>query len=178
MMPPSSGDEREFGDRICRLGDPRLRPALERLVGRQMRDICPNGFWNPGESHCAHFVSHILGLEFGCTCAELTSTDAGAGAGNVRVHEIFARCDQVGRWEVREQAGDCLIFVSKPTAFNAATRMLINIPNKHIGICCGSDVFHYSSRHDAVLKKTVDQFLTYFEQAYSGQQALYFGTIA
>lgn len=176
MMPSSLRRERGINHSIHRLGDPTLRPALESQVGRQMRDICANGFWNPAESHCAHFVSHILGLEFGCTCAELSARVAAGG--NVRVHEIFARCDRVGLWSANASHSDRLIFVSKSTAFNAATRTLINIPNKHIGIWCGGDVFHYSSRHDAVLQKTVDQFLTYFEEAYSGQQTLYFGTIA
>ncbi len=159
-----------------RLGDPALRPALECLVGRQIAAVCDNGFCAATDAHCAHFVSHLLGLDFGCTCAELTGRHTGGA--NVRVQEIFARCERVGPWADRGDVGDCLIFVSKETAFDPAARTLRNIPNKHVGIVCGDAVFHYSSRHDAVLKKTVDAFLAYFEEAYGGRQALYFGTVA
>jgi hypothetical protein len=155
------------------LGSAELHVRLHGLVRHQMREICPNGFHDSSLSHCAHFVSHVLGLDFGCTCGDLTG--GSARAGNVRVHEIFAHCAVVGSWYEYDKRRDCLIFVSRESAFDVRTKTLTNIPNKHIGIFCGGTVFHYSSRQDAVLQKSVGEFLSYFEDIYGEKQALFFG---
>jgi len=103
---------------------------LNSYLGKPIEEICLNGFISHKENHCAHFVSHVLDLDFGRTCTYLTrhQKKKGKTAGaNVSVKEIFDRCAQV--YEVFE-FNSCpavvtgLIFVSaeknflsKPSAF-------------------------------------------------------------
>jgi hypothetical protein len=172
-MSPRGGVTKHFAHQARRFDGRDLQPLLLGLVGQPIGAICRNGFDDPEASHCAHFVSHLFGLDFGCTCADLTGGTAQAG--NVRVHEIFAHCWRVGPWADADPTADALIFVSRESAFDAAARTMINIPNKHIGIYCAGDVFHYSSRHQSVLKKSVNEFLSYFEAIYGANQVLFFG---
>ena len=154
---------------------PALWRRLTDLVGERIDRICPNGFDEPNVSHCAHFVSHVMGFEFGCTCRDLTG---GFGsAANVRVHEIFHRCAWIEPWESHKQDRDCLIFVSRPSAFNVAEKTLLNIPKKHIGIVSNNWVFHYSNRQGAVLVQRVEKFRAAFEEVYAERQVLFCGSI-
>lgn len=158
-----------------RLGDARLAPTLAHLTGCGISAICPNGFVSPEASHCAHFVGHVLGLSFGCTCGALTGS--GGPAANVRVHEIFARCSQAGPWKDRPAGENCLVFVSRPSIFDVTARTMVNIPKKHIGIVCGATVYHYTSSRDCVEDRTIAGFLAHFDEVYGEGQALYFGLI-
>lgn len=44
---------------------------LNSYLGKPIDDICLNGYINHDDNHCAHFVSHVLNLEFGATCRNL-----------------------------------------------------------------------------------------------------------
>ena len=68
---------------------------LNQYVGVNIVDVCAFGFTHKA-NHCAHFVSHVLQLEFGYTCGR-----GGRGGRCVRVHEIFAKCPRVGKLENR-----------------------------------------------------------------------------
>ena len=149
--------------------------SLTELVGTSIVSICPNGFHDPDASHCAHFVSHVLQFDFGCTCGELTGGSGPSAC--VRVHEIFCRCSRVGNWAERPPQSDVLAFVSRPTAFDLASKTLMNIPNKHVGIFCNERVFHYSSRQNSVVMKTVDGFRAYLDDIYGPGQRMVYGTI-
>ena len=73
-----------------------LETTLQDYLGQHIRDICPIGYANDSDNHCAHFVSHVLGYQFGATCRTMKR---GQGTpGSIRVHEVFARCVGVGRW--------------------------------------------------------------------------------
>jgi len=41
---------------------------LNSYVGKNISEICLNGYANNNDNHCAHFVSHILNLHFSLTC--------------------------------------------------------------------------------------------------------------
>ena len=74
-----------------------LETTLQGYLGQHIRDICPIGYANDSDNHCAHFVSHVLGYQFGATCRTMKR---GQGTpGSIRVHEVFARCVDVGRWD-------------------------------------------------------------------------------
>ena len=46
-----------------------LTPSLlETYVGHSISEICPHGYDNKGYNHCAHFVSHVMQIDFGYTC--------------------------------------------------------------------------------------------------------------
>ena len=89
--------------------DDRVRPGehftmvtvttLDSYLGKHIRDVCGNDYVNDGDNHCAHFVSHVLGLRFGATC-HMMGKGKVPGA-NLRVQEVFGRCVKVGTWESR-----------------------------------------------------------------------------
>ena len=39
--------------------------TLNVYLGLHIGDICPVGFDNDGDNHCAHFVSHVLDWALG-----------------------------------------------------------------------------------------------------------------
>jgi hypothetical protein len=148
---------------------------LESHLGKDIKDICENGFDDADKNHCAHFVSHVLGLTFSFNCAQLVGGNHAAA--NVRVHEIFAECPRVGKWEDADQDQIQLVFVTRKDVVNLATKTMQNIPQKHIGIYSDGFVYNYSNTSDKVVKQSVSDFLARFQAVYSGDQGLFFGEI-
>jgi hypothetical protein len=144
------------------------------FLGKPIDDICGNGFDDHGDNHCAHFVSHVLHLAFGVTCKGLTG--GSQAAANVRVQEIFPECPEVGNWPPPAGSGPVLIFVTKATNVNLATKTMRNVPKKHIGIFENGQVFNYSNTQEKVVSQTVPAFKTAFNAAYGGPQGYFWGT--
>jgi hypothetical protein len=143
---------------------------LNEYLGKDIKDICPYGFTNKTENHCAHFVSHVLTLTFGYTCQKLGT--GGESGRNVRVQEVFAQCPRVGKFDDPSRPATCLVFVTKPSNVNLAQKHISNVPKKHIGICCNGTIYHYSNTRDKVVTQTPAEFILH----YRGQtNALFFG---
>ncbi|MBB5714577.1 M15 family metallopeptidase [Sphingomonas aerophila] len=148
---------------------------VETLVGRSITELCRNGFTDDRANHCAHFVAHALGLDFGYTCrAHVGGSASGA---NLRVHEIFAECPRVGLWADADQSRTQLVFVTRRDVVSIATKTMGNIPQKHVGIVRDGIVYHYSNTLDRVTSQPVGEFLDTFQRLYAGDQALFFGEI-
>ena len=45
---------------------------LQDYVGKSIDKICTNGFTSHSQNHCAHFVSHALGLQLGMLCGDVS----------------------------------------------------------------------------------------------------------
>ena len=148
---------------------------LESLLGKDIKDICGNGFDDPNLNHCAHFVSHAMGLNFSFNCAQMTGGHNAPA--NIRVHEVFAQCPRVGKWEDADTSVMQLIFVTRKDVVNIATKTMQNIPQKHIGIYSSGNVYNYSNTNDRVVKQSVSDFLARFQAIYTGDQGLFFGEI-
>jgi hypothetical protein len=146
---------------------------LESLLGKDIKDICGNGFHDASLNHCAHFVSHAAGLDFSYNCRQLVGGTKPPA--NIRVHEIFAQCPRVGRWGDADASQPQLVFVTRKDVVNLATKTMQNIPQKHIGIYSDGFVYNYSNGADKVIKLTPTDFLARFQAAYSGDQGLFFG---
>src|SRR4051812_17898932 len=71
--------------------------ALNKFLGKHIREICPIGYADDSDNHCAHFVSHVLGYQFGATCRTM-ARGAGTSA-SIRVQDVFSHCLQVGNWD-------------------------------------------------------------------------------
>jgi hypothetical protein len=41
---------------------------LNKFLGKNIDAICGNDYVDPHDNHCAHFVSHALGYDFGYPC--------------------------------------------------------------------------------------------------------------
>lgn len=83
--------------------------GLRKLEGQGIAKLCDGGYTDAGFNHCAHFVSHALGYSFGFTCKGMTGK--GSSPSTIRVHELFARCPQVGKW-ADFKGMSCLVFVT------------------------------------------------------------------
>src|ERR1044071_4661156 len=149
-------------------------PDLEALLGKNISALCANRFHDPNANHSAHFVAHVLGLDFGFTCREYL--DGKQEAANLRVHEIFAQCPQLGWWEDADEREDLLVFVTRGAAVALAGRKMQNIPRKHVGIYSKGLIYPYNTSRDRVVKQSPADFLKRFQALYAGDQALFFGT--
>lgn len=150
---------------------PTLDRDLNNRLGLHIRAICDCSYSDDHQNHCAHFVSHVMEYRFGFKCRDMTGRGTGLGA-NIRVHEIFSRCANVGEW-ADKPAGNCLAFVTASSNVNLAHRTMANVPAKHIGIFCNNLVYHYSNSRRHVVSQTVDAF----GRHYSGSNIkVYYGT--
>ena len=151
-----------------------LNTALEDSIDKPISAICDGEFHSNSSNHCAHFVSHIAGFEFTYNCRQ---HQGGSGTpANIRVHEIFAECPLVGNWVNADFNQELLVFVTKKSNVDLANKKMRNVPQKHVGIHSRGMVYHYSNSQDKVVKWTPDKFLEEFDEAYDGDQGLFFGT--
>src|SRR2546428_5344695 len=107
--------------------------TLQRYLTKNISEVCLNGYANPNDNHCAHFVSHALGFRFGYTCGNMTR---GLGpTACIRVQEVFHRCPAVDAWASKPiLLTQCLVFITKASNVNVSTRTMVNVPRKHVGI--------------------------------------------
>ena len=152
-----------------------LQTDLDNALGKSIDDICPNNFHDHASNHCAHFVSHILDLDFTFNCKEFQG--GGHPGANIRVHEVFSRCPLVGKFADRPADREMLVFVTRHDVVDLANKKMQNIPQKHIGILVGGHIYNYSNTQEKVVKATPTAFLNQFESIYAGTQALFFGTV-
>lgn len=148
---------------------------LDALVGQNINKICGNGFHDAAMNHCAHFVSHVLKLEFNFNCKGMSG--GSKPAGNIRVHEIFPRCPKVGKWDNADKSRTQLIFVTRAANVDLANKTMVNIPKKHVGIFHKGKVYHYGNTADKVTKDTPETFKTKFDATYGPGQGYFFGLI-
>jgi hypothetical protein len=138
-----------------------IAPQLNDFVGKNIKTICANGYAAPHDNHCAHFVSHAMGFQFGYTCQTAT-TGKSAGA-NLRVHELFSHCLTVGRWTDKPaDLTGCLVFVTAVSHVNLATKVMANVPQKHVGVFRNGTIWHYSNLHHKVVTEQPSQFVHHY----------------
>lgn len=150
-----------------------LSERLEGYLGKNIDKICDNRFHDPAANHCAHFTGHALGLTSSYNCVDYKG---GSKPGsNIRVHETFGHCSKVGLWANADLAKTQLCFVIRKDMVNLATKVMQNIPQKHIGVFHEGWVYHYSNGRDQVVKQRPADFLATFQATYDGDQGLFFG---
>ena len=141
------------------------KAQLDSFLGKTISEICLNKFHDNSANHCAHFVSHVLNLNFGFDCKAFKGGDQ-SGA-NIRVHEIFDQCPSTSEINQSNSQTPGIIFISKSSNFvtSEAKTTLRNVPKKHVGILLGKLVWHYSNGQNKVVSQSMGQFLNH----YSGQ---------
>jgi hypothetical protein len=146
---------------------------LSGYLGKSIGQICPNGFTSNADNHCAHFVAHVLGYKFGVTC-QVMSHGKVPGV-SIRVQEIFPKCPSVGVWSLRPASlTTCLVFITRVANVNLATKVMANVPRKHIGIYFGGYVWHYSNRQQKVVKQIPAQFALHYP---APDNAMFYGSM-
>lgn len=146
---------------------------MRDLLGKHISEICGNGYTDDSHNHCAHFVSHALGLSVGYTCkAQTGGRNTGA---SLRVHELFRYCRQVGNFADRPTAGtNTLVFITNPANVDLASKVMVNHPRKHVGVLVGDAVIHYSNTRDRVVEQTSAEFSHHYRAPFNG---MFFGVI-
>ncbi len=147
---------------------------LDTLLEKHIRDICPIGFADNADNHCAHFVSHVLGLKVGITCSAMKRGEGEAAS--IRVQEIFPHCPEVGSWDTLPatvRAG--LVFITRSSNVNLEGKSMVNVPRKHVGIFSGDQrkIWHYSNSKDKVVCQTPEQFARHYP---APDNAMFWGT--
>ncbi len=146
---------------------------LNGFLGKSIAKLCPNGFTSHADDHGAHFVAHVLNFRFGVTC-QIMGHGRFPGV-NVRVQEIFPRCPSVGVWSLRPASlSPCLVFITGAANVNLASRVLANVPRKHVGIFFGGFVWHYSTSQQRVVKQTPGEFASHYP---AGDNAMFYGSL-
>ncbi len=147
------------------------KEGLDAYLGQNISEICGSEYKNDADNHCAHFVSHVMGFSFGFTCKGMTGK--GDKGYCIRVHEVFAQCPEVGKWEKRT-ATACLVFIIAGSSnVDLAAKTMANVPRKHIGIYVDGTIWHYSNSRDKVITQTSEEF----SHHYSGSDVpMFYGT--
>jgi hypothetical protein len=159
---------------VC-IGDAAVitQQLLDGYLGKAIGAICQNGYNSNHDNHCAHFVSHVLGYKFGTTC-QLMGTGNGPAA-NLRVQEVFPKCPAAGVWSLRPATlSPCLVFITRASNVNLATKVMANVPRKHIGIYLNGFIWHYSNRLHKVIKETPSQFKLHYAPP---DNAMFYGSL-
>lgn len=154
---------------------PPTQIALEEAIDKNIATFCNNAYHDDDVNHCAHFVAHMLRLQVGTTCRHIAG-GAAEGA-SIRVHEIFANCSQVGRWDqLPTPLNWGLIFTTNPLNVDLATKTMANVPKKHVGIFFGPTrtVYQYKNALRKVIRQTPEEFGAHYDAPDNG---LFWGTI-
>jgi hypothetical protein len=138
---------------------------LDGYINKNISDICGCSYVNDGDNHCAHFVCHVTELTFGLTCFGMTGKGSKSESGNLRVQEVFPKCQRVGKWSDKPaEITQGFIFVTQAGNVDLKAKKIDNVPRKHIGIFIGQDVWQYKNRFKHVIKQTPEVF----KQHYAG----------
>ena len=147
---------------------------LQQILGKHIKYFCNNDYTKNSKSHCAHFVSHILGFTFGYTCDKMVRKPIVKPGANIRVHEIFSKCITVGHWSGRPSGvTQYLAFATTATSVNLKSKKMPNIQNKHVGIYYQGHIYHYSNKLNRVVKVSPDKF----GRHYGSKTNVFYGTI-
>ena len=147
---------------------------LQQLVGKHIKYFCNNDYTKNNISHCAHFVSHILGFTFGYTCDKMVRNPRVKPGASIKVHEIFSKCLTVGHWSDRPSGvTQYLAFATTSTSVNLKSKYMPNITDKHVGIYYQGHIYHYSNKLNRVVKVSPDKFGLH----YGSKTSVFYGTI-
>ena len=148
---------------------------LQQLVGKHIKYFCNNDYTKNGDSHCAHFVSHVLGFTFGYTCDKQVRNPSVKPGASIKVQEVFSKCLKVGNWNNRPSgASQYLAFATTAKRINFTSKIMPNIRNKHVGIYYQGHIYHYNNDQNRVVKVSPDNFARH----YGKQTNVFYGTIS
>lgn len=149
--------------------------VLQAYVGKSIASVCTNGFSSPSQNHCAHFVSHALGIKLGMLCGDMKFETRKTGS-SIRCDELYNRLARRGQWDERPKVADgILIFVL--SAKHVIGNVMSNHPQKHVGIHHAGKVFNFSnSQGKVVADMNIEAFHSKFKSIYSGGDvSLFYG---
>lgn len=142
---------------------------LDGYLNKNIKEICPCELWDNGLSHCAHFVSHVMNYQFGYTCFQMSGKGEKDKTACVRVVEIFQHTRRFGKWADRpKDLKTGLIFITLGKLVDVKKKTYTGIPQNHIGIFIGDDIWQYRNRSKHVVKQTPTVFSQHYD--YTGKK--------
>jgi len=148
---------------------------LDGYLNKHISEICGVGYSRNSDNHCAHFISHVLGLKFGYTCGMMVHSNKPAGS--IRVQEVFPKCEEVGPWDTLSDSLESgLIFITHANNVNIEDKVMLNVPRKHVGIFYGNEikkVWHYSNSRNMVVSQSIEAFSQHYR---APDNALFWGS--
>jgi hypothetical protein len=148
---------------------------LKATLGKNISEICTTGFTNNSLNHCAHFISHTLGIHSGYQCNGTTNRP-GAGA-SVRCDEVYNRIANRGALGTTTPENGWIIFATSPG--NMRGNQMGSAPKKHVGIYFNGKVYNYKNDIDKVVDDSLSHFHARLKTAYHDPNlALYYAVLA
>lgn len=120
-----------------------------------------------GKNQCAHYVSHMLGYQYGAGCNSELGTEESM---SIRVNEVFNEMSSRGYWEFRPASfefGLAILTVKKAVDSRNGSPYITSLPQKHIGILLGGRIYNYNNPKDIVHAETPNEF-------FQGNRAQYY----
>jgi hypothetical protein len=151
---------------------------LQSLVGSNITEICDRGYTaeDGSANHCAHFVSHVIGLSIATTCAFHHNVGA-----TIRVNEMYNACARKGPWATRPddlRDAALIFFTQDGNMFHDGS--MGTSSRKHVGFWVNSRVYDYSTDNRRVMRETLDGILARLDTAYhsatNGSVRAFFGS--
>lgn len=151
------------------------------FIGKHIKDICPHGYADPGDNHCAHAVAHILGYEGragATTCKSMkreTKNNREIGA-LIRVDDIYNAMYIKDAFRGALPAGFHRGLVYVTTTGNMTGTRMGNGERKHIGIWDANHVWHYGNTLNRFTFDTLPEFIRKFTATYgrNGRGVVFF----
>lgn len=143
---------------------------LDSYLDQTVADFCGR-YGSVGDSfnHCAHFVSHVLGLRIpgAALCSNVGSSTYSyaerAQGYCIRVNQVFNSCENRARWSDAGESGTCLIVATIPANIESGSPVAIGqMSRKHIGFHVNGQVYHYSNTRDLVVRQPVGEFRNHY----------------
>ena len=67
-----------------------------------------------------------------------------------------------------------LVFITKASNVHLDKKTMDNVPRKHVGIYCASNIYHYSNSHHKVVQQTPQEFSHHYHAPYN---AMFYGEL-
>jgi hypothetical protein len=143
---------------------------LESMLEQSVETFCGKyGSLRDDFNHCAHFVSHVIGLRI--PGAALCSNVAGSKytfkerreGYCIRVNQVFNSCSNRAYWDDGASEGTCLVVATVAANIESKSPLTIGeMSRKHIGFHIAGVAYHYSNTRDKVVKQTIAEFKRHY----------------
>lgn len=146
---------------------------MNTFLGKDIKDICDTDFDAANLNHCAHFVSHALGVKVGLVCGSMKYDTRGQGT-SIRVNEIYNACSERGLWSARPHGKKMgLAYVTLPGNVDSSGEMGTH-RKKHIGVFVADTIWHYSNGQDKVVTHSPSDWHQRFKGVYGASTEMYY----
>jgi hypothetical protein len=144
----------------------------DRWLDSDIHDICDIGYWKQSENHCAHFVSHVLGIRIphkvACDRMPRDSSApkvAGLMGVTVRVYDLFNSVAAKSRVLLGDKPplSLCLVYTTIESNYlPSQNKMQDDLDqvrsDEHVGLYANEWIYHFSNKKKRVVRWQLKQW--------------------